>query len=121
MSKRNSRQAKARRRAARGERIFSATGSASEGFARFGLDLPSAVVAELDGMGDRGELPEGFTVGFGDASDGLPPGAVAQARDVFPGGWEPGWYWRCGRPGCRGGETIGSPELTAAIGACTGC
>jgi hypothetical protein len=116
VSARNSRVAKAARRK---ERVRHR--SAGEGFARFGLDLPPAAVAELDAMSERGELPEGFTVGFGETDGDLPPGFATMARDAFPGGWEPGWYWRCGQPGCAGGETIGSPELAAAIGACTGC
>ena len=115
MSARNSRAAKAARRKHRARRR-----PADTGFARFGLDLPPVVVAELDGMSERGDLPEGFTVGFGEASGGLPPGWLAMARDAFPGGWEPGWYWRCGQPGCPGGETVGSAELIAALGACTG-
>ncbi len=62
MSARNTRAAKAARRE---ERECRRARPAGEGLARLGLDLPAAVVAELDAMGERGELPEGFRLSEG--------------------------------------------------------
>jgi hypothetical protein len=117
VSARNTRAAKAARRQERERRRASAE---REGLGRFALGLSPAVVAELDAMGERGELPEGFTLAEGGHSGELPPEFMKLARAALPGGWEPGWSWRCGEPGCPGGHAIGSPELIAAIGVCTG-
>jgi hypothetical protein len=120
MSARNKRAAKTARRKARQvpRRARPADGFSDYDLADF--DLPVAAAAELDELAASGQLPAGFTLGMGGVEGEVPPGMAQMARSAFPGGWEPGWSWRCGMAACSGGHALGSPALIRAIGVCTG-